>query len=387
MDVRCGIPGWSGDSYGIQSEEHRVAVRRTIPITDSEDPEYSQCSVFSPGWNLTTVGNHREDSPQLLPGWNLTAVLPGWNLTTDSNHREDSPQLLPGWNLTAVLPGWNHSAGSNHSEDGLEVTGCKEWVYNTSEMETSVITQFDLVCDRKAFRAHLNMGYLVGIAVSLIVSGYLCDWYGRKIVLCVNIVLLMVAGLASAFPPSPEVLLVCRALAGSTGSGVYMSAYILMVEMVGVDTRNQASSMLCIVWVVGPFVLAAVSFLVRQWHFLQLISVLPLVLCLGHWWGVITMIYYGLSLNVDNIGGSVRINFLLSSTVELIGYVLCWILVDRLGRKRSHCCFMLTAGLACLAAIPTVSSGKKELENVTVALAILCSHLPDFCRDLPHCRP
>ena len=75
---------------------------------------------------------------------------------------------------------------------------------------------------------------------------------------------------------------------------------------------------------------------------------------------VVNITYYGLSLNVDNLGGSLRLNFLISCTMELVGYVTSWLLLERLGRKRSHCCFMIMAGLACLATILTVSLGGKS---------------------------
>ena len=69
------------------------------------------------------------------------------------------------------------------------------------------------------------------------------------------------------------------------------------------------------------------------------------------------MTYYGLSLNVSNLAGSVRANFLLSSTVEMLGYAAAWFLLDRLGRKRLHCGAMILAGAACLASIFSVSFG------------------------------
>ena len=75
---------------------------------------------------------------------------------------------------------------------------------------------------------------------------------------------------------------------------------------------------------------------------------------------VVSMTYYGLSLNVDNLGGSLRLNFLISCTVELAGYVTAWLLLERLGRKRCHCWFMIVAGLACLTTILTVSLGGKS---------------------------
>ncbi|PVD28336.1 hypothetical protein C0Q70_10923 [Pomacea canaliculata] len=40
-------------------------------------------------------------------------------------------------------------------------------------------------------------------------------------------------------------------------------------------------------------------------------------------WAVISMVYYGLSLNVSNLTGGLRLNFLLSCVVELVGYISC----------------------------------------------------------------
>ncbi|XP_076438007.1 organic cation transporter protein-like [Babylonia areolata] len=388
---RCQIPGWQGDTYAIQNEEHRLVVNQTIPMEHSDDSSYSQCSIFTRG---------------------------------------------------------NHSTVTNHSEESRQLQDCHAWVYDTSVVETSVISQFDLVCDQQTFRAHLNMAFILGLLCGGVLIGYLCDWFGRKTVFCISNVIGLAVGVASAFPPSVEVFLLYRCIMGALGSAIYMSAFVLVIELVGPAKRTKAASVLTIIWLVGPFLLDALSFLLRQWHYLQIVSVSPLVLCLGHWWllpesprwllmkkktkaaltvmqkvarvnktsqspsmetivkleqdleakgkgstmtdnikqlcryprmvavtviisfnwAVVSTTYYGLSLNVGNLGGSLRINFFVSSTVELIGYVLGWVLLDRLGRKRSHCCFMLTAGLACLATILTVSY---EIDWLTTALAML----------------
>ncbi|XP_076469494.1 organic cation transporter protein-like isoform X2 [Babylonia areolata] len=390
---RCQIPGWQGDTYAIQNEEHRLVVNQTIPMEHSDDSSYSQCSIFTRG---------------------------------------------------------NHSTVTNHSEESRQLQDCHAWVYDTSVVETSVISQFDLVCDRNVFRAHLNMCYFLGMFFGSLVTGYLCDWLGRKTIFYISSMTVLVVDVASAFVPKVVYLLVCRVLVGFFGTAIYMASFILVVELVGPQKRTRAATMLTIIWLMGPFLLTALSFLLRQWRYLQIASVSPFVLCLGHWWllpesprwlltkkktkaaltvmkkvarvnktpfspspetiaklqqepradrngnimstvgqlvkypqlvivtliiffnwTVIAMTYYGLSLNVGNLGGSLRINFFVSTTVELIAYVLGWVLLDRLGRKRSHCCFMLTAGLACLSTILTVSFGGQELQWITTALAML----------------
>ncbi|XP_076439518.1 organic cation transporter protein-like isoform X2 [Babylonia areolata] len=391
---RCQIPGWQGDTYAIQNEEHRLVVNQTIPMEHSDDSSYSQCSIFTRG---------------------------------------------------------NHSTVTNHSEESRQLQDCHAWVYDTSEVETSVISQFDLVCDRKSFRAHLNMVYLMGYLIGSLGAGYLCDWFGRKIIFCISLMLGLVSAVSSAFSPTVAVLLPLRLTLGICHMASYLAAFVLVVELVGPAKRNRAASLLTIIWLLGPFLCVGLSYVVGQWRYLQLIASLPMLLCLGYWWllpesprwlltkkktkaaltviqkvarvnkiqyspseetivklqeeaaaegerheilhsikqlfkypriVVVTLIvffnwfaagmaYYGLSLNIGNLGGNLRINFFVSTTVELIGYVLGWVLLDRLGRKRSHCCFMLTAGLAFLTTIVTVSIGGQTMEWATTTLAML----------------
>ena len=76
-----------------------------------------------------------------------------------------------------------------------------------------------------------------------------------------------------------------------------------------------------------------------------------------------TMVYYGLSLNVGNIGGNIYLNNLLSTVAELLGYLVALAGLDRLGRKGMHCSSMILGGLACLASIfPVMFAGPGHCE-------------------------
>ena len=76
------------------------------------------------------------------------------------------------------------------------------------------------------------------------------------------------------------------------------------------------------------------------------------------------MTYYGLSLNVSNLVGSVRVNFLVSTAVELAGYCAAWYLLDKVGRMRCHCSVMLLAGTACLSTIvPLLVAGPGQSQR------------------------
>ncbi|KAK7503322.1 hypothetical protein BaRGS_00005587, partial [Batillaria attramentaria] len=52
---------------------------------------------------------------------------------------------------------------------------CHAWVYDRSDFVSTIITQFDLVCDKREFRAHYNMAYMLGLLAGSSATGFLCD--------------------------------------------------------------------------------------------------------------------------------------------------------------------------------------------------------------------
>ena len=75
-------------------------------------------------------------------------------------------------------------------------------------------------------------------------------------------------------------------------------------------------------------------------------------------------IYYGLSLNTNNLGGNPFINFLLAGAVEFPAYALCIYLLKKFGRRLPLCVAMLGGGLACLLTIP-FTDGKGSVLTIT----------------------
>ncbi|XP_035825419.1 organic cation transporter protein [Aplysia californica] len=72
-------------------------------------------------------------------------------------------------------------------------------------------------------------------------------------------------------------------------------------------------------------------------------------------WLVVTMVYYGLTLNVGSLGGNIYVNFAISGMVEVAGNLAAMIALPRWGRKKFHCFAMLLGGTACLCSmIPSI---------------------------------
>ncbi|KAK6169202.1 hypothetical protein SNE40_020298 [Patella caerulea] len=88
-------------------------------------------------------------------------------------------------------------------------------------------------------------------------------------------------------------------------------------------------------------------------------------------WFVASVTYYGLTLNVTNLSGDIYLNFTIGNIAETIAYILCIILLDRLGRKVLHCSVMLIGGLACLGTMFPVIYGDESHLWITTALSTI----------------
>lgn len=78
---------------------------------------------------------------------------------------------------------------------------------------------------------------------------------------------------------------------------------------------------------------------------------------------VVSMTYYGLSLNTGNLAGDFYLNYFLAAVMDFPAYTLCLMLMDRWGRKKCHCSAMLLGGIACLSTILTTTFGGKGIHS------------------------
>lgn len=81
-----------------------------------------------------------------------------------------------------------------------------------------------------------------------------------------------------------------------------------------------------------------------------------MIVC-SFWWVTVTMVYYGLSINSVSLAGNQHVNFMLTCLVEIPGYILSVISLDRFGRKSSIMSAFFLCGLSLLI-LPFVDNSK-----------------------------
>ncbi|XP_047517117.1 organic cation transporter protein-like isoform X3 [Pieris napi] len=82
------------------------------------------------------------------------------------------------------------------------------------------------------------------------------------------------------------------------------------------------------------------------------------------WWITVTFIYYGLSINSVSLGGNSYVNFLLTALVEIPGYCLSVLTLDRFGRKASIMTAFFVCGLSLLG-LPFIPEQRTALTMVS----------------------
>ncbi|XP_033741882.1 organic cation transporter protein-like [Pecten maximus] len=86
---------------------------------------------------------------------------------------------------------------------------------------------------------------------------------------------------------------------------------------------------------------------------------------------IVSMIYYGLSLNAGNLGGNFYLNMFLSGLVEVPANTMVLLFIDRVGRKKMYCLSMILGGCACASTIFPILYGEIENQSIITALAMI----------------
>ncbi|XP_033163443.1 carcinine transporter [Drosophila mauritiana] len=149
------------------------------------------------------------------------------------------------------------------------------WEYNTSDVWSSIVIDFDLVCDRDIYPtiglAALNTGGPVGVYL----FGLLNDRGGRRLSYFVCLATLLAGSLMTSLSKDFWTWAGSRVIVGLTIPAVYQIPFIISLELVGENYRSFVTVMTCTFYTSGIMLLSGVTYLERDWVRLSYITSLP----------------------------------------------------------------------------------------------------------------
>ncbi|XP_074129107.1 organic anion transporter 3-like [Sminthopsis crassicaudata] len=159
------------------------------------------------------------------------------------------------------------------------------WVYDTSLFASTIVTEWDLVCDLRQLKEMAQSLYMAGVLIGGIVFGSLSDRFGRKPILTLSYLLLAVSSTCSAFSPNFLTYAIFRFLTGGSLSGITLSTAILCIEWVPTHVRAIQSTFTGYCYTFGQFILPGLAYGLTEWRWLQFIVSTPYyIFFLSSWW-------------------------------------------------------------------------------------------------------
>lgn len=159
------------------------------------------------------------------------------------------------------------------------------WTYDTSVFSSTIITEWDLVCDRRTRRQMAQSIYMAGVLVGAIVFGSLSDRFGRRVILIWSYLQMAVTGTCTAFSPNFIAYSVFRFFTGMALSGIGLDTTSLIVEWIPTRVRTITGTITGYFYTIGQIVLAGLAYSIPNWRHLQLTASVPFfVFFLYSWW-------------------------------------------------------------------------------------------------------
>ena len=154
-----------------------------------------------------------------------------------------------------------------------------EWTYS-SDKDYSVVTEFNLVCEKRTFSALISGIYHIGGAFGVCISGIAADKFGRKIVLLVCLIVMFAFSIACSYVTSVVQLAIIRALLGATGWSSYNNVYVYLGEFISPKYRAISTNMLGMAFAISELAITAAAYYCREWRKLQFYTSFPCLISL-----------------------------------------------------------------------------------------------------------
>ncbi|XP_011880887.1 PREDICTED: organic cation transporter protein isoform X2 [Vollenhovia emeryi] len=227
----CKVPG-------LENMDVARRKRLAIPASQDDNETYSQCTRYDIDWTTTTMENYSV----------VATYLPAPNAS---------------WSVVPCDHGWE---------------------YETSETTSSIVIDFDLVCDRAIYPTIGLVALNAGGPIGVYLFGTLNDRIGRRLSFFTCLATLITGGFLTAISNNFWTWAFTRFVVGLTIPAIYQIPFIISLELVGPNYRSFVTVMTCTFYTLGLCMLAGVTYLIRDWRALVITTSAPFLIYFFYWW-------------------------------------------------------------------------------------------------------
>ncbi|XP_040837783.1 steroid transmembrane transporter SLC22A24-like [Ochotona curzoniae] len=181
-----------------------------------------------------------------------------------------------------IHPQWQllHLNGTFPNISESDTEPCVDgWVYDQSYFLSTIVTEWDLVCDYQSQKSVVQTLFMSGSLLGSLIFGRLSDRYGRKLIYTWCLLLMAIMETSTAFAPNFIIFCILRFLAGTFVMNILSNSISLTSEWTVPRYQHIGVTLIFSACSVGQMLLGGLTFAIRDWYTLQLVVSIPLFVC------------------------------------------------------------------------------------------------------------
>uniref|UniRef100_UPI00358EACB6 solute carrier family 22 member 6-B-like n=1 Tax=Myxine glutinosa TaxID=7769 RepID=UPI00358EACB6 len=177
-----------------------------------------------------------------------------------------------------VQPQWQLMLNDSATvgDDDVNIQDCVDgWEFDSSQHSSTIVTEWDLVCERRVLKQMAQSVYMGGVLVGALLLGALSDRYGRHTIMVISHLGIVASGIWAFFAPTFLVYMLARFTDGMFVSGSLLNAHSLGLEWVTKEHRIYVNACMGLCYTFGQLMLVGIAYGIQDWRYLHLATSVP----------------------------------------------------------------------------------------------------------------